>query len=88
YIRLVDDHGIYPTMYEPDNHNGSRYANEGLTSPDGHVLGKMGHSERTMGNGKNGSDSSLIKNIAGFPVQPKIENSCQNIFAAGVSYFN
>ena len=88
YIKLIDDHGIYPTMDEPDNPNGSMYAIEGLTSPDGHVLGKMGHSERTMGNGKNGSDASLIKNIAGFPAQPKIESSCQNIFAAGVSYFN
>ncbi len=88
YIKLIDDHGIYPTMDEPDNPNGSMYAIEGLTSPDGHVLGKMGHNERTVGFGKNGSDSSLIKNIAGFPAQPKIESSCQNIFAAGVSYFN
>jgi phosphoribosylformylglycinamidine synthase len=31
---------------EPDNPNGSMFAIEGLTSPDGRILGKMGHSER------------------------------------------
>ena len=87
YVKLTDN-GVAPTMDEPDNPNGSMYAIEGLTSPDGHVLGKMGHSERTMGMGKNGCDENLIKNIAGFPVQSEIESSCQNIFAAGVSYFN
>lgn len=35
-----------PTMDEYYNVNGSYYAIEGITSPDGRVLGKMGHSER------------------------------------------
>ena len=73
---------------EPDNPNGSLFAIEGMTSPDGHVLGKMGHSERTLGTGINGSCADLIKNVAGNPATNEMENSCQNIFAAGVSYFN
>ncbi|MBQ3025477.1 MAG: phosphoribosylformylglycinamidine synthase [Spirochaetaceae bacterium] len=68
-----------PAIQEPDNPNGSAFAIEGLTSPDGRVLGKMGHSERTVGMGKDGSSDTLIKNIDG--------NRCQNIFAAGVNYF-
>lgn len=39
------------------NPNNSAYAIEGITSPDGRVLGKMGHSER-IGNG-------LYKNVLG-----------------------
>ncbi len=35
-----------PTMDEEYNMNGSYMAIEGITSPDGRVLGKMGHSER------------------------------------------
>ena len=35
-----------PTMDAAFNPNGSAWAIEGLTSPDGRVLGKMGHSER------------------------------------------
>ncbi|MBR6172154.1 MAG: phosphoribosylformylglycinamidine synthase [Eubacterium sp.] len=35
-----------PTMDEDYNINGSYMAIEGITSPDGRVLGKMGHSER------------------------------------------
>jgi len=53
------------------NPNGSVYAVEGITSQDGRVLGKMGHSERI---GKN-----LYKNIPG--------NMDQQIFKAGVNYF-
>ncbi len=86
FTQYVDEDGI-PAITEPDNPNGSLFAIEGLTSPDGHVLGKMGHSERTMGNGKAGSDANLIKNIAGDPLT-NAENSCQNIFASGVAYFN
>lgn len=51
--------------------NGSFEAIEGITSPDGRILGKMGHSERT------GSHVGL--NIPG--------NKEQGIFAAGVNYF-
>ena len=68
-----------PAVQEPDNPNGSAFAIEGLTSADGRVLGKMGHSERTVGMGLNGSSDTLIKNIEG--------NRCQNIFASGVNYF-
>ena len=35
-----------PTMDDAFNPNGSLFAIEGITSPDGRVLGKMGHSER------------------------------------------
>ena len=86
YSQYVDENGI-PSISEPDNPNGSLFAIEGLTSPDGHVLGKMGHSERTVGNDKNGASVDLIKNIAGNPLTNPKENSCQNLFAAGVSYF-
>ncbi len=53
------------------NANGSMEAIEGITSPDGRVLGKMGHSER-IGN-------YVGKNIVG--------EKDQKIFAAGVGYF-
>ena len=36
-----------PTMDLRYNPNGSVLAIEGITSPDGRVFGKMGHSERT-----------------------------------------
>jgi phosphoribosylformylglycinamidine synthase len=80
FTQYCDENGV-PAVTEPDNPNGSAFAIEGLTSPDGRVLGKMGHSERTVGIG--GFDGQLIKNIAG----DSASNSCQNIFAAGVRYF-
>ena len=86
FTQYVDEKGI-PAITEPDNPNGSMFAIEGMTSPDGHVLGKMGHNERTVGTGMNGSSIDLIKNIADDPLCNPHENSCQNIFAAGVSYF-
>ena len=46
-----------PTSDVRYNPNGSTLAIEGITSPDGRVLGKMGHSER-IGNG-------LYKNVLG-----------------------
>lgn len=60
------------SMREPYNPNGSLWAVEGICSPDGRVLGKMGHSER-VGTG-------VAKNIPG--------EKDQGIFAAGVSYFS
>jgi phosphoribosylformylglycinamidine synthase len=60
-----------PTMVSPYNPNGSMWAIEGITSPDGRVLGKMGHSERT------GLD--LYKNYDG--------NFDMKIFESGVKYF-
>jgi phosphoribosylformylglycinamidine synthase len=59
------------TMAEPDNPNGSDFAIEGLTSPDGRVLGKMAHSERC--------GEYVHINIPG--------NKYQRIFEAGVGYF-
>ncbi len=78
FTQYVDENGI-PVMTEPDNPNGSMYAIEGMTSPDGRVLGKMGHNERTVGANADGSSDELIKNVEGC--------RCQNIFAAGVRYF-
>ena len=60
-----------PTMLSPFNPNGSTWAIEGITSPDGRVLGKMGHSERI---GEN-----LYKNVEG--------NFDMKIFESGVKYF-
>lgn len=60
-----------PTMESPYNPNGSTYAIEGITSPDGRVFGKMGHSERTGVN--------LYKNYCG--------NFDMKIFESGVKYF-
>jgi len=53
------------------NVNGSYYAIEGITSPDGRVLGKMAHSERR--------DTSVAINIYG--------EQDMKIFEAGVAYF-
>ena len=50
-----------------DNPNGSNYDIEGLLSPDGHILGKMGHSERY--------EEGLFKNISGECRQPIFENA-------------
>ncbi|HHV11107.1 MAG TPA: phosphoribosylformylglycinamidine synthase [Clostridiales bacterium] len=60
-----------PTMEEDFNPNGSYYAIEGITSPDGRVLGKMAHSERR--------GSSVAVNITG--------EQNQYIFESGVAYF-
>jgi phosphoribosylformylglycinamidine synthase len=60
-----------PTMDPEFNPNNSVWAIEGMTSRDGRIFGKMGHSERI---GKN-----LYKNISG--------NMNQNIFEAGIAYF-
>ena len=60
-----------PTMSLDVNPNGSVLAIEGITSPDGRVLGKMGHTER--------SGEGLYKNVPGNKFQPLIEG--------GVSYF-
>ncbi len=60
-----------PTMDVRYNPNGSYLAIESITSPDGRVLGKMGHSER--------SGDNLYKNIEG--------NKYQKLFEGGVDYF-
>ena len=68
--QYVDESGV-PSMDLGANPNGSLLAIEGITSPDGRVFGKMGHSERS-GNG-------LYVNVPGNKYQP--------IFEAGVEYF-
>ena len=90
FTQYVGEDGV-PTMREPDNPNGSMYAIEGLTSPDGRVLGKMGHNERAIGidsltGERDGSSRSLLTNIVRAADAGR-ESTCQNIFAAGVSYF-
>jgi len=60
-----------PTYEGLFNPNGSIEAIEGITSPDGRVLGKMAHSERI--------DNNLYKNIPG--------EKNQLIFESGVQYF-
>ena len=68
--QYVDFNGdpTYDIKYNP---NGSVYAIEGITSPDGRVLGKMGHSER-LSNG-------TFKNIVG--------TTDQWIYKSGVNYY-
>ena len=61
-----------PTMDEYYNVNGSYYAIEGITSPDGRVLGKMAHSER--------KGTAVAVNIYG--------DQDQKIFESGVAYFS
>ena len=60
-----------PTMDEDFNPNASYEAIEGITSPDGRILGKMGHSERI--------GEAVARNIYG--------NPDQKIFESGVAYF-
>lgn len=59
------------TMDSPANPNGSVEAIEGIISPDGRILGKMGHSERFA--------DGLMKNIHG--------NKMQNLFKNAINYF-
>jgi phosphoribosylformylglycinamidine synthase len=61
-----------PTMEFPDNPNGSMAAVEGICSPDGRVLGKMGHSERI--------GAGVAVNVPG--------RKEQGLFRAGVEYFS
>lgn len=65
------DHEGNPTMDSPLNPNGSVCAIEGIVSPDGLILGKMGHSERYT--------PGLMINVPG--------NKSQNLFANAVAYF-
>ena len=69
--QYVDLNGV-PTMDVDFNPNGSVWAVEGITSPDGRVLGKMGHSER-IGEG-------LYRNVPG--------NYNLHLFEAAKDYYN
>lgn len=66
----VDNDGN-PSADTEFNPNGSVCAIEGILSPDGRILGKMGHSERY--------DADLCKNIPG--------SKDQKIFESGIAYF-
>ena len=68
--QYVNEAGV-PTMDEEWNVNGSYCSIEGITSPDGRVLGKMAHSERC--------DRSVAMNIYG--------EQDLKIFESGVAYF-
>ena len=68
--QYVDDQGN-ATMDEYWNPNGSYMAIEGITSPDGRILGKMAHSERR--------GDSVAVNIYG--------EQDMKIFESGVKYF-
>ncbi len=68
--QYVNDQG-QASMDISANPNGSIMAVEGICSPDGKVLGKMGHNER--------KGSLLAKNLPG--------NKHQPLFRAGVEYF-
>ncbi len=67
YVDLLNN----PTADVHFNPNNSCFAIEGITSPDGHVFGKMGHSER-IGDG-------LYKNVEG--------NYDIGMFRSAVEYF-
>lgn len=67
YVNL-DGKATYDIAWNP---NGSVSAIEGITSPDGRVLGKMGHSERI--------GDCIAKNVPGV--------KDQKLFEAGVAYF-
>ena len=80
-LRRLAENGQIATQYvDPDgnvatdmpfNPNGSVWAVEGITSPDGRVLGKMGHCER--------KGENLYKNVP--------FNKDMQIFESGVKYF-
>ncbi len=64
-----------PSMDLSVNPNGSALAIEGITSPDGRVLGKMGHAERRGDN--------LYRNVPEHVPGDKF----MPIFESGVAYF-
>ncbi|MDR0821645.1 MAG: phosphoribosylformylglycinamidine synthase [Oscillospiraceae bacterium] len=68
--QYVDFDGV-PSLDTRFNPNGSDLAIEGLLSPDGRIIGKMGHSERVHG--------GLALNVPG--------NKDMPLFEAGVRYF-
>ena len=70
-FQYCDAQGV-PSHRIEFNPNGSVQAVEGITSPCGRVLGKMGHSERR--------GSQVAKNIPG--------NKFQGLFEGGVDYFS
>jgi len=67
YVNMLGD----PTMEVDFNPNGSVWSIEGITSPDGRVLGKMGHSERYQ--------PGIYRNVPG--------EYDMKLFASAVKYF-
>ena len=70
FSQYVDFEGK-PSMDSKYNPNGSVHAIEGITSKNGQIIGKMGHSERY--------EDGLFQNIPG--------NKDQYLFASAVKYF-
>ena len=70
FSQYVDFEGK-PSMDSKYNPNGSVHAIEGITSKNGQIIGKMGHSERY--------EEGLFQNIPG--------NKDQYLFASAVKYF-
>ena len=66
-FRYADPRTGQATMEAPYNPNGSFYAIEGILSPDGQILGKMGHTERW--------EENVFTNIAGNKYQPLFDNA-------------
>ena len=70
FSQYVDFNGK-PSMDSKYNPNGSVHAIEGITSKNGQIIGKMGHSERY--------EDGLFQNIPG--------NKDQHLFESAVKYF-
>ena len=66
-FQYIDPVSEEVTMESPYNPNGSYYAIEGIVSPDGQILGKMGHTERY--------ERNLFKNIEEELEQPLFDNA-------------
>ena len=64
-----DGQPVYDIEFNP---NGSLMSIEGITSPDGRILGKMGHSER--------KGTNVARNIPGC--------KDQKLFEAGIEYYS
>ena len=72
-----------PTMDEEYNMNGSYLAIEGITSPDGRVFGKMGHSERRT----EWSAQNILTGAGDRSGASALKGDDQKIFESGVEYF-
>ena len=66
-FQYVNPYSEEVTMESPYNPNGSYYAIEGIVSPTGQILGKMGHTERY--------ERNVFKNICDEREQPLFENA-------------
>ena len=66
-FQYVDPFSEEVTMEAPANPNGSYYAIEGILSPTGQILGKMGHTERW--------EPNVFKNIEEELYQPLFDNA-------------